>query len=441
MDKKEFVQSFFQKLEEEVGYCILRNREALVTENDGEVDIIVPEKKLDKLFELVEKDENCFVTGKIVDTTHPLLVRAVGEDFNILLDFQIRGIGFCGTYVLPEKSLLENRVKENGLNVLNRSYHFLALFTHSLFYHGKFRKYKDVLKSEAMVEENRKVLKDFYGEKEGELFLEYLENGEFEKVLGSRLKLMIKHFFKKPLQLTDFVKSFLIRSFNKFRVWKILFTLNPFRKAPVVSVLGVDRSGKSTVTDMFCEEMSKYKHYPEKVKGGISKDYFPLNVVKKFYKSLDSKGEEDVYEKSVSSSGGNSFSVSKKVYWVLNGFITSLIVFYHSQRGRCVVMDRHSSDLVFFYGFEGFWESLVKFLGPKTDLSVYLDVSDSELEKRGRELSKESTKKVRERFNSKAEDYGITFLENNDLGKTGKKVQEMVIKLFKKSSLPRNKAS
>ena len=47
MDKKEFVENFFEKLEEKVGYCILRNSEALLKEKDGEVDIIVPERNLD----------------------------------------------------------------------------------------------------------------------------------------------------------------------------------------------------------------------------------------------------------------------------------------------------------------------------------------------------------------------------------------------------------
>jgi len=146
-NKKEFFKKFFLNLEKnKINYVILRNYVFLENkENLGEIDILIKSKNLRKLKKIIKENPFCYITRETIDLTHPLLVLIKGKDFICFLDFQIKGIGYCGAPILKEEFLLDNKRKKRGYFVLNNEAYLLMLFVHNFIFKREknyFKKYE-----------------------------------------------------------------------------------------------------------------------------------------------------------------------------------------------------------------------------------------------------------------------------------------------------------
>lgn len=441
LSRQEFRRDFFQELEEEdIEYCILRNEEALEEETENpEIDIMLRNEDLEGLRRIIDERMDCREIGFKPDTTHPLLVQVVGEDFELKLDFQVRGIGFCGTYVLKAEDLLEKREKKDDIYTLGEPEYFLHLFTHSFLYHGEFGKYRDELQQLSGKEENRERLKELYGREQGEKFLEHLETGDFGKILKYRRRYMSKFLVGKLSQIPDFTVSLAIRAGNKYGIWKALRTLNPFNRAPLASFMGVDKSGKSTLSGFAVEEIERWNYEVEKVSGSVFQQYPPMSWLNKLRKSKESGGEdqggsESSYDEKVSEDHAGS-SHLEAMFRLSNAVITCLKISLKRQRGIWVVTDRYIWDLVFFTAAPQPWERLMRLFFPDPELPFQVKVSDETLEKRDCELNQESRKKIMERFEDRKEEYGLLEVENENLEEAKARIREELLPVLHDNNL------
>ncbi len=388
------------------------------------------------LTQIVENHPWCADTGRIVDTTHPCLVRAIGDDFTLKLDFQIRGIGFCGAYVLPADMILDNSEKRNGFYIPQEPYYALALFTHSFLYHGAFRKYKQELADLAHDEEVQTVFRAFYGDEMGEQFLEWARQQEYDRILARRTRYMLWFLLRRPTQTVDIVTSLIYRAGNKYGVWNLLHTLNPFRMAPLVALMGVDKSGKSTLADYTKEELERQGQDAVIVNGGVFQQYPPftwINRARRWLQSRQSSTDtepEETYDEKVQSPETGSASTAAMLYRIANSAVTHCRIFLHRQRGRWVVTDRYTWDIVFFLGASSFWERLVRRLFPDPDLAFHITVSNDTLQERDCELAPDSISRIKDRIAERKEDYGLINVENEDLDDAKETIREYMYQLL-----------
>jgi len=180
-----------------------------------EIDILVKEKDLSKVRDIINSRKECKDTGRIIDLTHPLLVEVKLEDEKLLLDFQIKGIGFIGVLVLKEDILINRTHRKNNLPVLTDHYDFLALFTHSFLFHGDFRKYKKELSEKAHFKKNQEVLKQFYGEELGSKFINFCKEKKFDEILKFRNYYRFRYLLRRLTKVADVLISILYQNLTK----------------------------------------------------------------------------------------------------------------------------------------------------------------------------------------------------------------------------------
>lgn len=432
--RREFKQEFFKVLEEQqIQYCVLRNREALEKEKaNSEIDILIRKEDFPTLKEIIEERDDCREIGFKPDTTHPLLVQVVGEDFELKLDFQYRGIGFCGTSVIGEE-LLEERIKKNDVYVLEEKAYFLHLFTHSFLYHGEFGKYSEELSELAAKDENREALKKFYDD--GEKYLELIEQGEFEELLRYRNTYITKTLLNNPGQIPDIAASLTLRAGNKFGVWKAIRVLNPARKAPLLSFTGLDKSGKSTLSEFTAEEIQRWNYKADTVDASIFRHHPPLSWINKTRKKASGEASEDSsYDEKVQKEM-DSFSHLEAAFRLTNATITSLKIWKERQKGNWVVTDRYPWDMALFTSTPPLWETLMKHIIPKPDIPFHVKVSEETLEERNCELSPESREKIKERVEDRKEEYQLVEIENEELEKAEEIIRDKTLSLIHNNKL------
>lgn len=416
----------------------MRNQEALEKEaSNSEIDIIVAREDFQKLEKIIEGRKDCREIGFKPDTTHPLLVQVVGKEFELKLDFQKKGIGFCGTYILGEDKLLDSKTRENGVYILEESMYFLHLFTHSFLYHGEFGKYREELHQLVKKQRNKRKLVEFYEER-GEKFATHLENQEFDELLENRKRYMAEFLGKNPLQNFDFAASLVLRAGNKFNIWKNLKVLNPWRKAPLVSFMGVDKSGKTTLSDFTAEEVRRWNYDVEKMSGSIFQQYPPMSWINKTRKKATYNSGEDSekqsYDEKVQKEM-NSLSHLEAAFRLTNATITSAKIWIERQKGNWVITDRYPWDMAFFISTPPIWEAMMKNIIPKPNIPFHVEVSEETLEERNCELNRESRKKIKQRINDRKEEYRLVQIENEELEKAKDSIRQKILPLIHDNKL------
>lgn len=285
----------------------------------------------------------------------------------------------------------------------------------------------------AQEEKNKERLKEFYGKKLGEKFLEHIDQGEFKEILEYRKNYITKFLARNPSQILDFTASLLLRAGNKFKIWSSLRVLNPFNRAPLVSFMGIDKSGKSTLSEFTTGEIERWNYDAEKVSGSVFQHYPPMSWLNKLRKrgSKDEKEDEEAssYNEKVKTENSKT-SHLEAAFRLSNAAITCLKISLKRQRGLWIVTDRYIWDLAFFTAAPQPWEKLMKLFFPNPSLPFHVKVTDETLEERNCELNENSRKKIRERFEKRKDEYNLVEIENEDLEKAKERIREEILPLI-----------
>jgi len=427
-NKKTFFNKFFLYLERnKISYTILRNSSFISNKDSfGEIDLLVKNKDLKKLKKIIEANPWCNKTNETIDLTHPLLVLVKGEDFICFLDFQVDGVGYCGAPILRESFLLKNSKREKSFFVLNDSAYLLMLFVHNFIFKREkkhFNKYKKEFYKIFKTIDKKKLkddLKSLFGNKNSEEIIEGLSKKNFEKLNSMKKKLILKHLSKNPFDLFKIIYSKAIRFMNYFHIWSLFYFLNPFKLAPLVSFVGTDGSGKSTLGKKLKKELDLMEIKNKIISAGV---FSRIKFIKRKEKS---------YSKKVGSLGKENLNLRFEIVArLLLQISLQLKIFYLRKKGIFVITDRYVYDIVTLFGVKGFWKKVVKFLFQKPNKTFYIYSSAESIYSRNKELSINYIKSVQNSFEKNIDFLNLHPIKNEELLTATKKILSENWKIIK----------
>lgn len=424
--KNQFFRRLFSELEnKKIGYCILRNWEFITNKKYyDEIDILIDYKKLRILKKIIKNFPHCFETNHVVDTTHQYLVLAVGKNFKVELDFQIRGIGFMGSYFLYSKKILGNTKKYKFFKIQRKEYYFLMLLIHGVIYKGKiklFEKYeKEFFKLSKKVDERiiLKNLTEMFNKRYAVKILRLIKEKKLTKLFKLRKKLVLEYLFYHQNQVKDIFLSIIIRFFNKTKMRAFLDAINPIKFAPLVSFVGLDGSGKTTLSNYCNKELKKINLKVKLISAGVFSSLKIPSWIKK-------RGE---YSKRVGSLSQNK----KRGFEIMARIITQiplhLKILLYRKKNYLVLTDRYVYDLITLYGVEK--KFILKYF-PRPSKIFYLDVSLKSILKRNKELNKRAIIKIKNNYEINKKELNLIRIKNENLDEAKKEILDHIYNLVK----------
>ena len=416
MNKKErFFKQLIQNFErKKVKYIFLRGHEFIKNNEDyGEVDILVKKFDLKKVRKVFKYVPACYQFKNNIDLTHPLLIRVVRNNFVVDLDFQIEGIGYCGSPLLKEDYLFRHTRKKSFYNILDNEAEFLMFFVHGFVFKRKlryFKKYESSFfnlynKLDKFIIKER--LNSFFGAGLQEEIIRYLKKKDLESLFNLRTKMILKSLSKNPIEIYKVGISKMMRFRNYFKLNEFFYFINPLKLRPLISFIGVDGSGKTTLAHFTKEYLNKYNIKTIIMSGGV---FSPLK--KPFWKKDTPKIN------SFDMASYKKESIIKNLARLVLQIPKQIKIFYYRKKGFFVVTDRYIYDLVNFYSPPRFFRYLTKTLFQKPTKIFYIKSPKNRIIKRKKELTLNSIKKLQNNIESNREFFDLTVIENKDIKKT-----------------------
>jgi len=418
-NKESFFKEFFLNLEKKrIPYTILRNNN-FIRNNEylGEIDLLIERKNLKKLKKELDKTPFCHRTKTTIDLTHPLLVLVKGKDFICFLDFQVGGVGYCGAPILKESFLLKNIKKEDFYYVLSDSAYLLMLFVHNFIFKREknyFNKYKKefykIFGKTNKKELIKELTKIFNNEISAEI-INLFSKKKLNEISDMKKKLILMHLLKNPLHVFRIIYSKWVRFLNYFDLWSFFYFLNIFKYAPLVSFVGTDGSGKSTLGKKLKKELDLM---------GIDNKIISASAFSSI--KLIKRKEGEYFEKIGSLKKESTKSIIEIIARILLQIPKQLKIIYLRKKGVFVITDRYPYDLINLFGVKGFWRKLVKFSFQKPTRIFYIHANPKSIHDRNKELNVEFIKKVQNSFKENINFLSFISIKNENLFNATKKI-------------------
>ncbi len=418
-NKESFFKEFFLNLEKKrISYTILRNS-GFIQNNEhlGEIDLLIERKNLKNLKKELAKNPFCHMAKKSIDLTHPLIVLVKKENFICFLDFQVDGVGYCGAPILKESFLLKNIKKEGPYCVLNDSSYLLMLFVHNFIFKrdkNYFNKYKkefykifEKINKQELIKELTKI----FNSKTSTEIIDLFSKGKLNEIGYIKKKLILMHLLKNPFHVFRIIYSKGIRFLNYFNIWSFFYFLNPFRIAPLISFVGTDGSGKSTLGKRLKKELDLMEIDNKIISGSAFSSIKLIKRKKREYsKKIGSLEKKDTK------------SIMEILARILLQMPKQLKIIYLRKKGVFVITDRYPYDLITLFGVKGSWRKIVKFSFQKPTRTFYIHANPKSIHSRNKELNIEFIKKVQDSFKENIDFLSLKPIKNENLSDATKEI-------------------
>jgi len=427
-NKESFFKELFLNLQKnKISYTILRNSSFISNKDSlGEIDLLVKNKDLRKLKKIIKKNINCSKRNETIDLTHPLLVLAKGSDFICFLDFQVKGVGYCGAPILKESFLLKNIKKEKNYFVLKEYSYLLMLFVHNFIFKREkdyFKKYEKEFYEIFKRIDKKKLKLNFYalfGYKNAGKILNNLSHKKFKELNLMKKKLILKHLSKNPFDSFKIIYSKGIRFLNYFNIWSFFYFLNPFKLAPLVSFVGTDGSGKSTLANKLKKDLDIMGIKNQIVSAGVfSRIKFIKRKKKGYSEKVNSLKKENL---------NSGFEIIARLLFQIP---LQLKILYLRKKGIFVITDRYIYDLITLFGTTRIWKNLTKIISQKPTKTFYIFSSPKSIYGRNKELNLNSIKKVQNSFENNLKFLDLYKIKNENLSFATKEILSEGWKIIK----------
>lgn len=411
-----------------IPYILLRDDDFFKSEEKkSEFDILVPSKKLNQVKEIFKKSPNTRTFSNNIDLTHPFLIRIIKDEFQVDFDFQINGIAYCGSPILKEEFLFSNTKKENDLIYLNKEAEFLMLLIHGFVFKKKFEYFKkyekrflDLYKKSNKSKIKLEIIKMFDKQLSKKIIVN-LEKEDLENLFNLQRHLRNKHLKKNLFRLCPIVISKIMRFRNYFHLNNIFYLMNPFKWAPLISFIGSDGSGKSTLT-------KKTKLYLDSFR--IKNKKLSLGVFSSIKNPFKKKKAKETYSSRILSSPKEK-SRTELLIRILMQIPNQIKLFYYRKKGITIISDRYPYDIVNFYGARGILKYLVKLIYQKPIKCFYVKVSPNNLIKRNKDLNLKAIKKVISTIESNKNYFSLIELKNENFKSSDEELKKHLSEVIK----------
>ena len=406
-----------------VRYCILRNYDFLLEKrfpekhSERSVDLAVHTHDYE-LFSRILNDLG-FRRRKNLSFSHKHHPYFLIQDKEVVsFDVQLGGVHWNDICYLGNE-LFEDRVKRSFFYTPSDNNTFVMLLAHSILGKRHFKpEYKKII-----LNLSGKVDKEYVIEKLSKIFNEKISREilslDFERILHDKYKIISSFIFKSKTNALTFTKVF----FRWIR-WKKLG-----KSYPLISIIGPDGAGKSTMTKELHDFLKKNNRKVEIVYNGRGRNQIlPFRKIGNMYKKKERKSDRE-------NKPGSKNLMKRKILYTLAApvFTADLLLRYlfrimpKRKTKNVVITDRYCSDILQMENVSFRFRRFLLKLFPKPTMTFYLYNDPEVLKQRRPEESMEGLKRQMYYFDKLKEDLEVMALKSDDKEKN----QELVIRRVK----------
>lgn len=375
MKRINIIKEVLEKLNtNNVSYCILRNYDFLIEErepikdSEKSIDLVVTEKDYPH-FSKILKSLNFRKRKQQFSLKHKAFFKINDNLETVSFDVQVGGVHWNDMCYLHEDLILKNKIMKSFFYVPNNNDTFIMLLVHSIlgkrFFKPEYQKILHHLISVINFDNVKKELSKIFNKNIAEKLLGLIKENQFDKI--DCYPLIFLYLIKKP-------KHFFIFTSLSWRYF--LQRKNPFRIGPLISILGPDGSGKSTMVRELNNYLIQQNRKTSIIYTGRGRDHIlPITNLGRSYK----KKEKDSYgDKEKQLVKKTSFKV-KLIYTLAAPVFTLDLylrywfrIFPQRFKKKIVITDRYCSDIILMRNVPFFFKRILLSLFPKPTLSIYL---------------------------------------------------------------------
>ncbi len=410
--------------QEKIKYCLLRNYEFLLGEPMAveSLDTLVATEDFPKM-EVIFRKQGFGKRKPQFSLKHKAYFKHIGTKL-VSFDVQVGGIHWNDMRYLDE-SVLQNRVKKDYFYALSERDTMVMLIVHSILGKRHFKpKYQEILRS-LEVDEKYVLpkLAEAFDERVAQKIILQVKQGQFDQVPVKRL--VLQFLLKEPRRLFTF--SFL---FLRWLRWKKFLTLYP-----LISFIGPDGAGKSTMVEFLCNHLEKSGRKVSWVYTGRGRSHvLPLGRLGRAYK----RKEKQLDQSRGTGEKKTAPSLARRTAYNLAApaFALDLLLRYFlrvmpkRRRGSIVITDRYGTDLFLMKHVPLWYKRLLLVFFPKPTMTFYLYHSAEVLHERRPEESVEELQRQMELFAELKEKLNAVSLLSEDRERNREIVVQKVEKLL-----------
>lgn len=372
MEQKEQLTQIKQVLEEcdrqNIQYCILRNYEFLLGEPMPieSMDTVVADADY-ACFAAILQDHGFIPRQQQFSLQHKAYFKLVNLQ-KISFDIQVGGVYWNDLRYLDEM-ILKNRIKNDFFYVPSDNDTFVMLLVHSILGKRYFKlKYQRLLRSLA-VDENYVLsqLSRIFNRRVAQQLYRLVKEDRFEQI--KPYPLLFYFVIKKPLRIAT-LTALTVRWLQ----WKKLMRL-----PPLISIVGPDGAGKSTLTDAL---MIYFQHHKRQVTtvymGRGRRHLLPMTKMGMKYKAR---------EKKKTSPNTMLYTLSAPVFALDLWLRYYLQILPQRLQKKMVITDRYCSDIMLMKNVPFWLKKVLLSFFPQPTISVLLYNSSEILHQRRPEES------------------------------------------------------
>jgi thymidylate kinase len=304
----------------------------------------------------------------------------------ISFDIQVGGVHWNDMAYLGEEIFL-NKTKKEFFYTLSKDDYFIMLIAHSILGKRFFKpKYQQILLNLKINEEYVfSKLSTIFSKKEAFVMLKCIRDNEFGKInIQKNLTLFL---LRKPSRI--FTLTALSLRWLKQRK-------NPFKISPLISIIGPDGAGKSTMVDKVNNHLQKLGKKTALSYTGRGRNHIlPITKIFRVYKKKEKRitTEKPSIKKKYNLKKTMIYTLASPIF-TLDLYLRYLFrILPKRMQGNIVITDRYCSDIILMDNVPFAIRKFLLHLFPKPTMTFYLYNDANILKQRRPEESLEGLKR------------------------------------------------
>ncbi len=400
-----------------IQYCLLRNYEFFFGKELIEsLDTVIAEKDMQKADTLL-RDFGFSKRTQQFSLKHKAYFKLINLE-KISFDIQVGGVHWNDMVYLDE-TMLQRRVKKSFFYIPSDSDTFVMLLTHSMlgkrFFKEKYQQLMKLILEESLDRRwTERELTRIFSKTSARKLLIAVKNNQFEHIPVYRLVLLF--MLKKPLRLLIFAKLFF-----RWLKWKKLFT-----PAPLISIIGPDGAGKSTMVSSLKEMLIKSGRNVSIIYAGRGRgQILPIRKLGNRYKSSEKKRDRhktpNIFKRKM------LYTLAAPIF-TADLFLRYVIKMFPKRMGKNIVItDRYCTDILLMKYVNYSFKKMLFSLFPRPTMTIFLSNTPEMLHQRRPEETIEELKRQLDLFKKIPADIQV---KTENIKADNTRVAEEVLKLL-----------
>lgn len=416
----------------DIAYALIRNFDCLINRqkfNEKDVDALICKKDKQKIFETMRKKG--FKKLLICPSAgHYGFVKYITGHF---LSFHLHAGGISGSSInyMDAESVLLRRKEKNNLFILSEEDQLLALILHSFLDSCSFReKYRQqinhLIRKALDFDYVYKKLSEISSNAFAKRITEYILQKKYKKLENLRERFRKKFYYGNKKRILLLLKTNLHK--YAWALWRLT------KNAPLVSFIGMDGAGKTTMTNMLKEKLDNSLITSSLIYTGRGRNnILPIQFFgRKYQKIVNDRN------KAARKNSDTEISFKKKIIctlaaplFALDLFLRYWLIIWPKRKIKQIILtDRYSTDILLMANVPFFLKSALHIFFPKPQKIIYLYHDLQVLKRRKKDHSLFDLKRQQKLFRKINKKIKPISVRNADIQKTFDKVARASFKLI-----------